>query len=67
MEKLLLRPEEAAQLLGLGRATVYELIAAGSLPGVRIGRSIRLRREDVVAWVRKARPSADLSQESHDE
>ncbi len=38
---LLLRPEEAARLLGVGRTTVFELIASGALSSVRIG---RLRR-----------------------
>ncbi|GAA3127469.1 MULTISPECIES: helix-turn-helix domain-containing protein [Nonomuraea] len=34
---LLLRPEEAADYLGIGRTKVYELIRSGSLRSVRIG------------------------------
>ena len=41
MERLLLRPREAAALLGLGRSTVYELIASGAIPSLTIGRSRR--------------------------
>lgn len=29
---------EAAQLLGLGRSTAYELVATGGLPAIRMGR-----------------------------
>lgn len=55
MEKLLLRPEEAARLLGIGRSTVYELIATKQLPSIRIGRAIRVRREDVLEWIERTR------------
>lgn len=51
MEKLLLRPEEAARLLGIGRSTIYELISSKELPSIRIGRAIRLRRQDVLEWI----------------
>ena len=33
-------PAEAAELLGVGRSTVYELIARGELPGTRVGRRV---------------------------
>ena len=39
---LLLRIPDVAQRLALGRSTVYELIATGQLPTVRIGRSVRV-------------------------
>lgn len=42
MNKLLLRPEEAAQLLGISRARLYQLIAAGQIGSLRIGRSRRI-------------------------
>lgn len=29
---------EAAQMLGLGRSTAYELVLAGDLPAIRMGR-----------------------------
>lgn len=41
-ERLLLRPEEAAQRLGLSRATVYELLAAGRIESLTIGKSRRI-------------------------
>lgn len=42
MEKLLLRPSEAADVLGLARAQVYLLCSRGVLPAIRIGRSVRI-------------------------
>ncbi len=42
MEKLLITAGEAADLLGLGRTKVYELMAAGRIESVKIGRSRRL-------------------------
>jgi excisionase family DNA binding protein len=40
--RLLLTIPEAAEALGLGRSTLYELIAAGRLEVVHIGRSARV-------------------------
>jgi excisionase family DNA binding protein len=38
-------PERAAELLGVGRSTLFELIADGFLPTVKIGRRTLLRVE----------------------
>ena len=38
---------EVAAALRVSSMTVYRLINAGDLPAVRIGRSFRLRREDL--------------------
>ena len=38
MEKLLLRPSEAAAHLSIGRSKVYELMRLGQLRSVKIGR-----------------------------
>jgi excisionase family DNA binding protein len=34
---LLLRPQEAAGVLAIGRSTLYDLLRSGELPSVRIG------------------------------
>lgn len=52
MEKLLLRPTEVAELLGIGRTRAYELLSTGALPGViRIGRSLRVSTEALRRWI----------------
>jgi excisionase family DNA binding protein len=41
-QKLLVRPVEAATMLSVSRSSIYELIASGAVPSVRIGRMIRV-------------------------
>lgn len=38
---------EVAQVLRVSNMTVYRLISSGQLPAVRVGKSYRLREEDV--------------------
>ena len=53
--RLLLRIPEAAEALGLGRSTVYELINEQQLPVVRVGRSVRIPAAALTAWVEQQR------------
>ncbi len=55
MNKLLLTTDEAAEVLGVGRTTVYELLNAGLVESVRIGRSRRIPRAALVAYVDRLR------------
>jgi excisionase family DNA binding protein len=41
-DPLFVRPSQAAAMLSLSRAKVYQLIAEGTLPSVRLGGSIRV-------------------------
>jgi excisionase family DNA binding protein len=47
--------KQAAQLLNLGRSTVYELIAAGQLEVVHIGRSARIPTDAITALINRLR------------
>jgi excisionase family DNA binding protein len=51
VDNLLLKIPEVAENLGISRAKVYELMAAGDLPSVKIGGCRRVRVEDLVAYV----------------
>jgi excisionase family DNA binding protein len=42
MDKLLLTADEAAEVLGVGRSTVYDLIRLRLLRSVKLGRSRRI-------------------------
>ena len=42
---------EAAELLGVGRTTVYVLIRTGRLPVVKIGRRTVIRRETLQVFL----------------
>jgi len=47
----LLRPHEVQMLLRIGRSKVYEMIAQGELPIVRIGRAVRIPRRELERWI----------------
>ena len=49
-DPLLLPPEEAAQMLRVGRTTIYALMKAGDLRPIHIGRSCRLSRAEQRAF-----------------
>ncbi len=54
LETPLLNADEAAKLLNVPRATLYELVRSRGLPHVRIGeRGLRFTREDLQEWVRQ--------------
>ena len=50
-QRLLLRIPEVAKALGLGRTKIYELIDAGELPVIRVGRAVRVSVTAVQKWV----------------
>ena len=51
-ERILLRAGEAAELLAIGRSTLYELAAKGIIPTVRVGQSLRFSREQLIDWIK---------------
>lgn len=52
---LLYKPEAAAAALGIGRSKLFELIAAGQLETVRIGRARRIPAEALEEYVARLR------------
>lgn len=52
---MLLRPEQAAQELNIGRTGLYELMASGELESVKIGRSRRVPRAALAAYIDRLR------------
>lgn len=48
----LLTVSQVRERLGIGLRQAWELVWRGDLPHVRIGRSVRVREEDVDAYVR---------------
>jgi len=55
-EPWLLRVEEAAELVGVSRSFLYNLISSGQLPSVRIGGCRRIWADQLREW---------LAQQSH--
>lgn len=64
---ILLRAEEVALQLRVGRTKVFEMLAAGELPVVRIGRSVRVPRRSLEEWVdaQTLAPTSDLDLREH--
>ena len=42
-------------LTGLGRTKCYELIASGELEAIKVGRAVRVSKDNVEEWTRKCR------------
>jgi excisionase family DNA binding protein len=57
-EPLLCSPEEAAQLLGVGRSQMFELIGRGEVESVKIGRLRKIPRDAIDTYVGRLRAEA---------
>ncbi len=51
MDRILLRVNEAATLMGLSKSYVHRLILSGDLPYVRFGRAVRIPLDDLQRWI----------------
>lgn len=49
--RLAVRVGEAARLLDIGRSKAYELIQAGELPAIRVGKSLRVPVRALQRWI----------------
>jgi excisionase family DNA binding protein len=58
-----LTAREAAAILRIGRNQLYQAIARGELPGIRIGRSIRIPKHAMVALLASTGPQPASSHE----
>jgi excisionase family DNA binding protein len=61
----LLTASEVSSMLRVSKSTTYSLMKSGELPAVRIGRSVRVREQDVDRFILAHRHLADgmLAQE----
>lgn len=51
MHSTLLTPKEAAATLRVTRNTIYKLMEAGDLQSIKIGKSRRITRESIDAFI----------------
>ena len=49
----LLNAEQVAEILNLSRSKTYHLMQLGEIPTVRIGKSRRVRPEDLIEYINK--------------
>jgi len=57
METLLLTPEQAAAELQIARRRIFEMIADGTLPSLKIGKSRRIARAALQDYVKRLETS----------
>jgi excisionase family DNA binding protein len=50
-EKLMFRPAECAEAIGVSRSKCYSLIASGAIPSIRIGGSVRVPVGALREWI----------------
>jgi excisionase family DNA binding protein len=51
--QIMVKPEEAAKLLGISRSTAYELLKRKSIPSRRVGSRIRIPLDALRAWAQQ--------------
>jgi excisionase family DNA binding protein len=56
-DRMLLSVAEAAERLGIGRSTMYVLIADGQIDTIRVGRLRRIEPEALTAYISRMRAS----------
>ena len=59
MTNKLLRGTEVAETLNVSKAFAYQLMAAGKIPVVRLGRAVRVRPEDLEKYIETSVAQAD--------
>ena len=52
-DRLLYRPEEAAEVLAIGRPKLFELLASGEIESYKIGGSRRISRAALEGYVER--------------
>ena len=53
MDNEYLAPKDIEKLLGLGHSTVNKLVNLPDFPAIRFGRSIRVRRDELEAYLKE--------------
>ena len=52
---------ETAEYLKLSKSKVYYLVQQNQIPHLKIGKNVRIRKEDLLVWLEeKVQPSNDL-------
>jgi putative molybdopterin biosynthesis protein len=65
-EKLLLTAEEAAKILKISKYTLYELVKQGKIPAQKVGRQIRINKEELYNYFKDNSEQAALNKEQSD-
>jgi excisionase family DNA binding protein len=58
MDKELLTPQDVADLFGVSKRTVQLWIKKGELPVIKIGRTVRIKRDELLTLPRREKTAA---------
>lgn len=61
MEREILTPEQVAEHLQVQQRTVQDWLRSGTLPGMKLGRLWRIRREDLEGFLKLRRITAPVA------
>lgn len=64
-EPLLVNVKAAADILSLGRTTVYQLMASGQLRSIKIGSARRIPMQAIREWVTANTPPNNTEEKDH--
>ncbi|MCL4322566.1 MAG: helix-turn-helix domain-containing protein [Deltaproteobacteria bacterium] len=53
MIEKLLKIKDVAELINLNENTIYQLIYRRKIPFVKLGRSVRFKESQILAWINK--------------
>jgi len=49
--KVVLRPDEVAQILRISKANVYKMVRQKKIRGIKVGRAIRIATRSVITYM----------------
>ena len=67
MNSTSLTPLEVAELLKITKNTVYELIKRGELPAYKVGKKLRIDKEDIDNYINSQKTSTTFSPNTQQE
>ena len=65
MDSTSLTPLEVAELLKITKNTVYELIKRGELPAYKVGKKLRIDKEDINNYINNQKKGSSSPQTKH--
>lgn len=53
LPRLLVSPEEGAEVIGVSRSRMYGLLASGEIPSLKIGKNRRIPLAEIELWIER--------------
>ena len=63
--QVLLNAEDVAERLAISKSFAYQLMRLGEIPIVKLGRAVRVREQDLIAYVAKNTQATNYSESAN--